>query len=395
MNMRSDQNMVMGFSESTMTRDAKRQPGEKLSVLLQPVLLAGLRLRNAVAVAPMTRVSATQEGVPTERMARYYAAYAQGEFGLIVTEGIYPDREYGPGYARQPGLVTREQVNGWRRVTECVHEGGGLIFAQIMHAGALSQCLDETLAPSAVRPKGEKMPEYGGTGSFPFPREMTRKEIRTAIAKFGATAGRARDAGFDGLEIHGANGYLIDQFITQYTNLRNDEFGGDVNRRIRFACEVLEAARARLGEDFPVGIRLSQTKVNDFTHRWTEQDARAIFAAVKAAGASYIHVAGEGRDWCETARLSPGGPTITELARSVSGLPVVANGGMGNVGTAEGLLCDGHADLVSLGRDALANPDWPARVRRGDPLEHFDPHMLHPSATLEYADSWLAMRSRQ
>jgi len=377
----------MSLSELTTDPRATNNASASQSVLLRPVLLHGLRLRNRVAVAPMTRVSATGEGMPTERMSSYYAAYARGEFGLIITEGIYPDHQYGQGYLRQPGLVSDEQVNRWRRVTDSVHDEGGLIFAQIMHAGALSQSLDRTMAPSAVQPKGEKMPEYGGAGRFPVPHEMTRNEIRTAIAGFAATAARAHDAGFDGIEIHGANGYLIDQYITQYTNLRSDEYGGDARGRIRFACEVLKAARARLGEDFPIGIRVSQTKVNDFAYRWTEPDAYAIFAALKAAGASYLHVASEGRDWWETARLTPGGSTITELARRVSGLPVIANGGMHNVDTAERVLREGHADLVSLGRGALANPDWPARVRRGDPAERFDPKMIHPSATLEYADS--------
>ena len=378
----------MSLSELITDQRAVKNATASHSLLLQPVLLHGLRLRNRVTVAPMTRVSATGEGIPTERMASYYAAYARGEFGLIISEGIYPDREYGQGYLRQPGLVTGEQVKRWRRVTDSVHDEGGLIFAQIMHAGALSQSLDRTIAPSSVQPKGEKMPEYRGVGRFPVPHEMTSSEIRTAIEEFAATAARARDAGFDGIEIHGANGYLIDQFITQYTNLRSDEYGGDVRGRIRFGCEVVKAARASLGEDFAIGIRVSQTKVNDFAYRWTEPDAYEIFTALKAAGASYIHVASEGRDWWETARLAPGGPTITELARRVSGLPVMANGGMHNVDMAERLLREGHADLVSLGRGALANPDWPARVRRGDQLERFDPQMIQPSATLEYADSW-------
>ncbi len=386
------ENMVM-TCESTLNQQTTKL-GMTGQILLQPATAAGLRLRNRVAVAPMTRVSATLEGVPTERMARYYAAYAKGEFGVIITEGIYPDREYGPGYLRQPGLVTKEQVAGWRRVTECVHREGGLIFAQLMHAGALSQCLHRTVAPSAVKPRGEKMPEYGGEGPFPIPREMTREEINAAIASFADAAAHAREAGFDGVEIHGANGYLIDQFITEYTNQRSDEYGGDVHGRIRFACEILHAVRARVGVSFPVGIRVSQTKVNDFSYRWREPDASVIFAALKTAGASYIHIASEGRDWWETAHLNPGGATITELARRISGLPVIANGGMHNVQIAERLIGEGQADLVSIGRGALANPDWPARLRKGEPFRSFQAELIHPSATLEHADEWLARHSR-
>ena len=341
----------------------------------------------------MTRVSATENGIPTEPMARYYAEYARGEFGLILTEGIYPDRDRGQAYLRQPGLVTIEQVQGWRRITERVHQNEGVIFAQIMHAGALSQCVQRTIAPSAVRPKGEKMPEYGGEGPFPMPLEMTQEEMAASIAAFAETAIRAGEAGFDGVEIHGANGYLIDQFLTDYTNRRQDEYGGDARGRVRFACDVLRAVRVRAGDDFPIGIRLSQTKVNDFTYRWTEPDARIIFAAMTAAGASYIHVASEGRDWWESAHLGQDGPSITQLARRVSALPVIANGGLHDVAMAVRLIRQGHADLVSLGRGALANPDWPARLRRGQPFDRFDMALISPNATLEHADGWFTQRT--
>jgi 2,4-dienoyl-CoA reductase-like NADH-dependent reductase (Old Yellow Enzyme family) len=366
------------------------------NLLLQPIALAGLALQNRIVVAPMTRISATDAGVPTPRMTSYYTDFVHGGFGLVITEGIYPDRAHGQGYLRQPGLVTRAQIDAWRGVTDNVHRAGGLIVAQLMHAGALSQCLDDTLAPSAVQPRGEKMAAYRGIGPFPLPRAMSRGEIAQAIEQFAQAARNAEEAGFDGIEIHGANGYLIDQFLTDYTNVRDDEYGGDVTGRVRFAAEVLAHAREAVADRLPVGIRLSQTKVNDITYRWPggRADAERIFAAVRDAGAAYVHLASEGRDWHETARLAPDGLTITEVARHVAAVPVIANGGMDEPALAESLLRDRHADLVSLGRGALANPNWPRRLATDLPFEQFEHGMLEPLASLEQMDRWRASQGQ-
>lgn len=289
---------------------------------LSSTTLAGIALRNQVAVAPLSRVSTQGDGIPTKQMVQYYATFAQGEFGLIITEGTYTDLAYSQSYPNQVGIATDAQVRGWQAVTDAVHAAGGKIFVQLMHAGALSQgshhC-DRTIAPSSIQPKGQKMEEYGGgEGAFPLPQAMTQAEIREASAGFAQAALNAKAAGFDGIEIHGANGYLIDQFITDYTNQRTDNYGGDIAHRIRFAVEVIKAVRAAVGDSYPVGIRLSQTKVNDFEYRWSggEQDGRVIFAAVKAAGIDFIHIASEGRDWLSTAKLA-GDLTITQLAKRV------------------------------------------------------------------------------
>jgi 2,4-dienoyl-CoA reductase-like NADH-dependent reductase (Old Yellow Enzyme family) len=361
-------------------------------LLLQPITIARLALRNRIVVAPMTRISATDAGVPTPRMASYYTEFVHGGFGLVITEGIYPDPTHGQAYVRQPGLVTREHIDAWRRVTDSVHRADGLIVAQLMHAGALSQCLDDTLAPSAIQPRGEKMSAYRGTGPFPLPRAMSRAEIARTIAHFAQAAWNAEEAGFDGIEIHGANGYLIDQFLTDYTNLRDDEYGGNVAGRVRFAADVLRRVREAIADRLPVGIRLSQTKVNDFTYRWPggRADAERIFAAVRDAGAAYVHLASEGRDWYETARLSPDGLTITEVARRVAGVPVIANGGLHQPALAARLLRDGHADLISLARGALANPDWPKRLAAGLSFENFEDEMIEPLASIEQTDHWRA-----
>jgi 2,4-dienoyl-CoA reductase-like NADH-dependent reductase (Old Yellow Enzyme family) len=193
------------------------------------------------------------------------------------------------------------------------------------------------------------------------------------------------------VEVHAANGYLLDEFLTDYTNTRDDEFGGTMANRVRLAALVVAGIRDRLGEGFLLGVRVSQTKVNDFTYRWPGgvADAEVVFAALAEAGVDYLHIASEGRDFIDTARLSDG-RTITALAREVSGLPVMANGGMHDLNQTSAVLHGGHADLVSIGRGALANPDLPARLLAGKSLEPFDHAMLSPMATIANSDAWRA-----
>ncbi|MEQ7005105.1 NADH:flavin oxidoreductase [Actinopolymorpha sp. B17G11] len=370
---------------------------------LAPTRLAGQTLANRLAVAPMTRVSASPAGVPTPAMVDYYARFARGGFGLVITEGTYTDETFSQGYLHQPGLASPAQVSAWTEVTAKVHAEGARIVAQLMHAGALSQGnphRDGTVGPSAIRPRGEMMPEYRGSGLWPVPAAMTAYDIDEAVEGFVDAAAHACAAGFDGIEVHAANGYLLDQFLTTYTNHRDDEYGGSVANRVRLTARIVTAIRVALGPDFWVGVRLSQTKVNDFEYRWPggSADARVIFAALGEAGATYLHVASEGRNWIETARLDsdgdgdgngagPGG-TITALAREVSGLPVIANGGMHDVEQAAQVLAGGHADLLALARGALANPDFPQRLAAGERLRAFDHSMLTPMATLENAERW-------
>lgn len=362
---------------------------------LEPTAIGALTLRNRFAVAPMTRISAESDGTPTAQMSEYYHEFAAGGFGLIITEGTYTDATHSQGYYNQPGLVTQRHIAGWRNVVDAVHAAGAPIVAQLMHAGAISQGNAygyNTIGPSSITPPGQMMPDYGGVGGpWNPPREMTARDIEDVVAGFSAAAENARAAGFDGVEIHAANGYLLDQFLTDYTNQRTDEYGGPVQNRIRLTVRVLRAIREALG-DFPIGVRLSQTKVNDFTYRWpgAAADARAIFTAL--TDATYLHIASEGKDFLETARF-PSGSTITELARKVSGRPVIANGGMHALPQAADVLTGGHADMLSLGRGALANPDLPRRVETGAALEPFDHAMLHPMACLDNAAAWRARRA--
>ncbi|HEV2999140.1 MAG TPA: NADH:flavin oxidoreductase [Solirubrobacteraceae bacterium] len=359
--------------------------------LLTPVRVAGAELPNRVAVAPMSRVSTAGDGVPTDAMVDYYASYARGGFGLIVSEGTYTDHAHSQAYPNQPAIVTDEQVRAWARVTDAVHAAGGRIFLQLMHAGALVQGnhhRDVAVAPSAVQPLGRKLLGYGGEGPYAMPREMTLGDVEEAVAGFAASAARARTAGFDGVEVHGANGYLLDQFLTTYTNRRTDAYGGSPANRARIFVEVLEAIRAAAGDDFPVGVRVSQVKVNDLEYRWSgPEEAREIFERLAAGGPAYVHVASEGAHWDETSFLAPG-VSITGLAREVTGAPVIANGGMHDERLAARVLDDGHADLVSLGHGALANPDWPQRLAAGRRFAEFDPDMLRPEVTIENTLAW-------
>jgi 2,4-dienoyl-CoA reductase-like NADH-dependent reductase (Old Yellow Enzyme family) len=361
---------------------------------LRPAKIGGFELANRFAVAPMSRVSAAADGTPTDEMTDYYAHFARGGFGLVITEGTYTDTTHSQGYLNQPGLATEGHIDGWRRVTDNVHATGTPIFAQLMHAGALSQgnaYAAEAIAPSAIAPIGQMLEEYGGSGSWPVPREITPAELDSAVAGFADAAARARAAGFDGVEIHAANGYLLDQFLTVYTNSRTDEYGGNVANRTRLTARIVAEIRDRVRSEFVIGVRLSQTKVNDLKYRWPggAQDAEVIFAAVADAGADYLHIASEGRNFIDTARF-PDGRTTTSVAKQVTGLPVIANGGMHDMRQAADVLDDGHADLLSIGRGALANPDLPARLAGDVELAPFDHAMLSPMATISNARSWWA-----
>ena len=361
--------------------------------LWEPLVLAKRELRNRVVVAPMSRVSTSGDGVPTEQMSRYYQQFAWGGFGLIVTEGIYPAGPASQGYANQPGLVTASQVVGWRLVTDAVHDAGGLIVAQLMHAGALSQHLTATVAPSAIPPQGQKMAEYGGTGSYPTPVGLTPNDIEHIVAGFAASARRAKQAGFDGVEVHAANGYLLDQFLTPYTNIRSGRYGGSPTARAQLTADVVKAiCDAEAGSSsgrMIVGVRLSQAKVNNSHHKWRdEQEAAAIFRTVAAAGPDYLHLAGEGRPWTDSGRAADG-TALGALARQVTGLPVVVNGGLDDPALIQQVFGAGEADLVSIGRGALADPDWPQHVRTGGTPRRFHPAMISPSASVQNTQDYL------
>ncbi len=239
--------------------------------LWSPLQIGSTHLDNRVALAPMTRISATEDGLATERMASYYRTFARGGFGLLITEGIYPDTAHSQGYHYQPGIATEEQTRSWATVVDGVHSAGARMFAQLMHAGAQSQgnrFVTSSIGPSAVAPRGSNSRSTAVRGRIQFPRRSPPPDDRRPERLRHGCAERQR-AGFDGVEIHGANGYLLDQFLTDYLNQRTDSYGGSPENRVRFAAEICRDVRDAVGPDMTVGIRISQSKVSDNDHRWS------------------------------------------------------------------------------------------------------------------------------
>lgn len=357
----------------------------KFTPLWSPLQIGSTQLPSRVALAPMTRISAAEDGLVTEKMVSYYEAFARGGFALLITEGIYPDATYGQGYLYQPGLATDEQARSWATVVDAVHAAGSTIFAQLMHAGSQAQgnrFKDSTIGPSAVAPKGEQLGFYRGEGPYRMPSEITPEQMEEVRQGFVAAALRAKEAGFDGVEIHGANGYLLDQFLTDYLNLRTDEYGGSTQNRVRFPAEIARAVREAVGPDMTVGIRISQSKVSDHDHRWAggAEEAEVIFSTLAATGVDFLHTT-EHKAYAPA--FGDHGPSLAALAKQHSGLPVIANGHLDDPGTAVSMLVDHAADVVALGKAALGNRDWPDRVKNGRPLDELDASLFAPVADVK------------
>ncbi|PRD57111.1 tRNA-dihydrouridine synthase [Sphingobacterium gobiense] len=342
-------------------------------------------LINRTVVAPMSRVSATADGLATDEMTDYYSAFAIGGFAVIITEGIYTDVYGSQSYANQPALVNDEQRASWVKVTRTVHKSPSLIFAQLMHGGALSQCNDNTLAPSAVKPVGVKMASYGGDGAFPIPKEMDLMDIERMKQGFIDGAVNAYKSGFDGVEIHGANGYLLDQFLTPELNHRNDHYGGTMQNRFRVIAEIIAGIQASVPQDFIVGLRISEGKVNDLTYRWADgiETAKELAEEIKASQPDFVHVAVQTGEW-ERDSFFEDGISLASIIRKATGIPVIANGGFHNLNKAEIALKDNHADLIAIGKVALADPHWVIKTINSIPLIPFHRDMLWPEATLSH-----------
>ncbi|RON10204.1 NADH:flavin oxidoreductase [Pseudomonas brassicacearum] len=359
------------------------------SNILSKYVIKNVRLANRLAVAPMTRVSATEEGLLTQTMHDYYVRFAKGGFGLIITEGLYTDQAFSQGYRFQPGLTDGEQALAWIETTQVLQANGAKVFAQLMHAGALSQgnrFRAQTVAPSAVQPVGEQMSFYYGEGRYPEPREISEAEVVEVIQGFVESAVRAvRLSGFDGIEIHGSNGYLLDQFLTARTNRRQDRWGGDIKARVGLLVDIIKAVKAEVGAEVPVGIRISQGKVNDFAYKWPggEADAQVIFTSLAKAGADFIHVT-EHEAWQPA--FVGGNESLVALARRFApGVSIIANGSLHSVERANGVLQDG-ADIVAQGRGALSNPDLPQVYAHGGEPRVFDSAILGPIANIKASE---------
>ncbi|AFQ19763.1 NADH:flavin oxidoreductase [Bacillus thuringiensis] len=356
------------------------------NILFDSVSINKTVLNNRVGVAPMTRISATEEGYITDKMVKYYRSFAKGGFGLIITEGTYIDDKNSQTYFYQPGIAFDEQAQEWKKVVNAVHEEGGKIFMQLQHTGPLSQgnrFTDETIAPSSVKPKGEQLKFYLGEGEFKVPKEITKEEMNDIKKSFVEAAKRAKSVGFDGVELHGANGYLLDSFLTEYTNLRTDEYGGSTENRVRFLVEVATEVSKAVGDNFTVGMRISQSQVNDYFYKWSgkEEDAKIIFTSLGQSGLDYIHVT-EFEAWQPA--FDGMKESLVSLAKKYSHLPIIANGQLEKVERATEIISNGDADIVTLGKGALANHDWVNKVAKNEDLSDFNPdEVLHPIANIK------------
>ncbi|QUC60244.1 alkene reductase [Streptomyces sp. A2-16] len=335
-----------------------------MTTLFTGFRLGGLRLPNRVVMAPMSRVRAAEGGLATPSMARYYAQRATA--GLIVTEGVQPSL-VGQSNPGTPGLYTDEQVASWRSVTEAVHANGGRLFAQIMHGGRVSHP-DTTglrpVGPSAVPATGEVFTPTGPQAP-PVPRALRTEEVPEHAASYAEAARRAVDAGFDGVELHGANGYLISQFLSSNANLRTDRYGGSVTGRIRFAVEAAAATVDAVGAE-RTGIRLSPggtfwgVEESDVPELYT-----ALLTELSGLGLAYVHLEATAPE-----------ETLVALRRAWPGVlvmnPVLPLGAK-QTGRAEADHWLGlGADLISFGRAFIANPDLVERLRTGLPIAPAD-----------------------
>lgn len=345
--------------------------------LFKPVVLGDLHLANRVVMAPMTRNRAHPDGVPSGIMADYYGA--RGEAGLIVAEGTWPTVS-GQAYCRQPGLETLAHVAGWRRVTDAVHARGGLIVLQIMHSGRIGSTHIkppgvETVAPSALRAAGEVFTDSAGLQPFDDPRALDTEEVRRIVKEHRLVAMRAREAGFDGVELHGTSGYLPMQFMCSGTNRRSDVYGGNVANRIRFVVECLAGMADGIGAG-RVGLRLNPGNTFNDT---ADEDAVATHIAVMQQAAAldlaYLHV------------MRAPDPAIDAfaLAREHFGARLILNDGLDAASGAR-LLDDGAAQAVSFARHFIANPDLVRRLRDGVPLARFDRRTLYTAGATGYVD---------
>ncbi len=363
--------------------------------LLEPTQLKQLHLRNRIVLAPMTRVSAEPEGQANELMRDYYQAFAEGGFGLLISEGIYTDTAYSQGYLNQPGLATEQHRDSWVPIVEAVHTAGAAVIAQLMHGGAQTQGNihhARHVAPSPVQPSGTQLSFYGGEGPYATPAEMTEDDIQQAIAGFVQAARHARDAGFDGVELHGANGYLLHEFISAEFNQRTDRWGGDYRARLALPLAVIRAVREAVGAGFLVGMRLSQGMVTDSRLKWEGgvEEAKFRFTTLADAGLDYLHIT----EFEVGAPAFEDGPSLSAIAKANVSIPVIGNGGVSTGDQAQKLIDSGELDLVAVGKAALANHDWPLRVRDGDPMSDFDFEMFTPMATLTNELGWRGMHHR-
>ena len=344
--------------------------------------LGDLELKNRVVMAPMTRSRATGN-IPNDLMAKYYNQ--RSDAGLIITEGVAPSAN-GLGYPRIPGLYSEDQVEGWKKTTNAVHASGGKIFAQLMHTGRASHPANmedgtEIVAPSAIGLSGEMWTDSDGMQAYPAPKEMTLTDIKQAVEAYQKAAINAINAGFDGVEIHGANGYLVDQFINTASNKRNDEYGGSKEKRSRFAIEVAKAVSEAIGKE-KTGIRFSPYGVfNDQEiFEGIEDTFEYLASEMGKIGLLYIHIVDH------SAMGAPEVPSRVKMKmKEAFEGPVIASGGR-DTEKGEAAIESGEGDLVAYGRPFISNPDMLHRMQNSIPLADPDFDTFYTPGEKGYTD---------
>jgi len=345
------------------------------SKLWTPIQAGDLRLNHRLAMAPMTRNRSTPEGIPTEMNAEYYAQRAST--ALIISEGTQPSAD-GQGYLLTPGIFTDAQIEGWRKVTGAVHAAGGKIVIQFMHTGRVGHPSNtprghQMVAPSAVQPK-MKITTPTGLQDVPAPHALTLDEIPRVVREFSHAAASAMKAGADGVEIHGANGYLIHQFLSDNANQRTDEYGGSVENKIRFAVEVATAVAAEIGPG-RTGIRIAPgNKFNEIEENNVPAVYEALVRELAKLKLAYLHVNHMGDE------------ALLRMIRSLWPGVLLVNRGRTDISARIADLESGVADVITVGTMNLANPDLVQRLKTGAPLNPPDPSTFYGGGVKGYTD---------
>lgn len=353
-------------------------------LLFKPLSFGNITLNNRIVMAPMTR-NKSPRGIPGENVARYYRSRAEGGVGLIITEGTYIGHPAANGYADVPAFHGEQALAGWKKVVDEVHAAGGRIIPQIWHVGA------------ARSPGVEPDPMVPGYGPMQIEvdgkvivKGMTKQDIADTVQAYAEAAANAEKLGFDGVEIHGAHGYLIDQFLWEGSNQRTDEYGGSLENRCRFALEVVQAVREKVSADFPVVFRFSQWKMSDYNAKiaHTPEELALILKPLADAGVDFFHPSAR-RLWQPAFEGS--NESLAAWTRKVTGKPVIAVGSVGlekefrvghftreespdtsiqiDIEQLNAGIANNEFDLVAVGRALLADPNWPNKLKAGKTSE--------------------------
>lgn len=336
--------------------------------LFTPGRIDGFDTKNRIIMAPMTRCRSDAQGVPTDIVSEYYAQRASA--GLIITEGTAPSGA-GLGYARTPAIETPEQIAAWKKITAAVHGKGGRIVMQFMHVGRIGHSANrysktQLVSPSSVKAAGQMWTDSAQMQDFDAPRELALHEIPGVVEEYATATKNAMTAGFDGVELHSASGYLPMQFLSTNTNLRTDAYGGPVNNRIRFAVEVLEAMSKAAGSPSKVGIKISPAMpFNDINDANPVETYTTLVKAIGGMGLAYLHVLQSAPD-----------PNYFAMLRPLFKGPFAAGGGFTKE-SGDAMLKSGGADFIVYGKLFTSNPDLPARFQKGAALAEPDPNTFY------------------